>query len=71
MSPTCNQLISNLAFRRRDPLPLCPFLSTSLLSAMVLLASGFVIEQGTFSQQNVRLGDKDWAGTDRDFADRI
>lgn len=35
------------------------------------LASGFVIEQGTFSQQNVRLGDKDWAGTDRDFADRI
>lgn len=38
---------------------------------MVSLASGFVIEQGTFSQQNVRLGDKDWAGTDRDFADRI
>ena len=48
-----------------------PFLSTSLLSAMVSFASGFVIEQGTFSQQNVRLSDKDWAGTDRDFADRI
>lgn len=46
-------------------------LSTLLLSAMVLFASGFVTEQGTFSQQNVRLSDNDWAGTDRDFADRI
>lgn len=53
------------------PSPPPPFLSPSLLSAMLSFVSGFVIEQGTFSQQNVRLSDKDWAGTDRDFADRI
>lgn len=35
------------------------------------LAPEFVIEQGTFSQQKVRLSDKGRAGTDRDFADRI
>lgn len=73
MSPTLaiNEFQMECSEEGTFPPPTLLFPGTSLLSAMVSFAFGFVIEQGTFSQQNVRLSDKDWAGTDRDFADRI
>lgn len=58
MSPTLTINLFQMELSEEGTPP-PPVLSTSLLSVMVSFASGFVTEQGTFSQQNVRLSDKD------------